>query len=146
MKTDHEYKIVSKGEKKSSRVPQEASRTPLWRPKMSPERAQDVSRTPPRRLQIASRARLLLISPSGPQKYPQMVSNNASRRLKNAPMRGATQTSKRKEKNSETDRKIVRQANNQQTNTRTNRPTDLQKEIERQTRTYTASRKTRKET
>ena len=79
MKTVHEYKIVSKGEKKSSRVPQEASRTPLWRPKMSPERAQDVSRTPPRRLQIASWARLLLISPSGPQKVP---SNGLQKRFK----------------------------------------------------------------
>ena len=61
-------KSFPKEKQKSSRVPQEGSRTPLWGPKMSPERAQDVSRTPPRRLQIASWARLLLISPSGPQK------------------------------------------------------------------------------
>ena len=84
VKTDHEYNIVSKRGKNSPRAPKEDSRTPLWRPKIHPRRAQDASRTPPRRLQIVSKARLLLISPSGPQNYSQMASKKAPRFSQNA--------------------------------------------------------------
>ena len=60
------------------------SRTDLWRAKTRPGRVQDASRTHPRRLQIASKARLLLISPSGHQNHSQMASKTAPRCSQNA--------------------------------------------------------------
>ena len=84
-KTYHEQKIVSQREKTSPRALQDASRMPPCRLKTPPGRVQDASRTVPRRLRIVSKARLLLISLSGPQNYPQTASKNTPRCSQNAP-------------------------------------------------------------
>ena len=96
--------------KKSPRAPREASRTPLWRLKTPPGRVQDASRTLPRRLQIVSKARLLLISLSGPQNYPQMASKNNPRCSQNAP---SIQTDRPTETQRHTDRQSDKQLDRQ---------------------------------
>ena len=111
------------------RSPQDASRTPPWRLETPPGRVQDASRTLPRRLQIVSKARLLLISLSGPQNYPQTASKNTPRCSQNAP---SIQTDRDTE--TQTDRQTDRQSDKQldrQTDRQTDRRTGRQAEAQR---------------